>query len=187
MPLNEPSTAASSMLGMRRPGFVVELHAPQALIDVARGVARDVAIAGQFVREGAHVAGALHVVLAAQRVHADARPADIAGRHGEVGDRHDRGRALAVFGDAEAVIDRAVAAAWRTAGPRRGSARRSTPDSLPTSSGLFCGSATNAAQSWNSDQSQRSRMKASSNRPSVTMTCASDVTTATLVPGFSGR
>ena len=31
--------------------------------------------------------------------------------HGEVGDRHDRGRALAVLGDAEAVIDRAVAAA----------------------------------------------------------------------------
>ena len=30
--------------------------------------------------------------------------------HGEVGDRHDRGRALAVLGDAEAVIDRAVAA-----------------------------------------------------------------------------
>ena len=36
--------------------------------------------------------------------------ADIAGRHGEVGDRHDRGRALAVLGDAEAVIDRAIAA-----------------------------------------------------------------------------
>ena len=36
--------------------------------------------------------------------------ADIAGRHREIGDRHDGGRALAVLGDAEAVIDRAVAA-----------------------------------------------------------------------------
>ena len=62
------------------------------------------------MRERAHVAGALHVVLSAQRVHADAGPADVAGRHGEVGDRHDGGRALAVLGDAEAVIDRAVAA-----------------------------------------------------------------------------
>jgi hypothetical protein len=68
-------------------------------------------VARQLVRERAHVAGALHVVLAAERVHADAGTADIAGRHGEVGDRHHRGRALAVLGDAEAVIDRAVAAA----------------------------------------------------------------------------
>ena len=117
--------------------LVVELHAPQALIDVARRVARDVAVARQFMRERAHVAGALHVVLAAQRVHADARPADIAGRHGEVGDGHDGGRALAVLGDAEAVIDRAVAA--RGIEPRRAAdflriARRT---SWPTTSGLF--------------------------------------------------
>ena len=77
---------------------------------VAHGVVRDVAVARQLVREGAHVAGALDIVLAAQRVHADALAAEIAGRHGEVGDRHHRGRALAVLGDAEAVIDRAVAA-----------------------------------------------------------------------------
>ena len=36
--------------------------------------------------------------------------ADVAGRHGEVGHAHDHGRALAVLGDAEAVVDRAVAA-----------------------------------------------------------------------------
>ena len=62
------------------------------------------------MRERAHVAGALHVVLAAQRIHADAFAADVSGRHGEIGDRHDRGRALAVLGDAEPVIDRAIAA-----------------------------------------------------------------------------
>ena len=66
------------------------------------------AIAGQFVREAAHVAGALHVVLAAQGVHADAGPADIAGRHGKVGDRHDRRRTLRMLGHAKAVIDGSV-------------------------------------------------------------------------------
>ena len=67
-----PSTAASSMLGMRRPGSLSSVT-PQALSNNARaGVVRDVAVAGQFVRERAHVAGALHIVLAAQRIHADA-------------------------------------------------------------------------------------------------------------------
>ena len=88
----------------------VERAAPQRLEHGAGRVLGDVAIAGNLVREGAHVAGALHVVLPAQRIHADALAADIAGGHGEVGDRHHRGRALAVLGDAEPVIDRAVAA-----------------------------------------------------------------------------
>ena len=57
------------------------------------------------MREGAHVAGALHVVLAAQRIHADAVAADIAGGHGEVGHAHHHRRTLAVLGDAEAVVD----------------------------------------------------------------------------------
>ncbi len=76
------------------------------------------AIARQFVRERAHVAGALHVVLAAQRVHADPGPADIAGRHRQIGDRDDGGGTLAVLGDAEPVIDRAIAAGGEQ--PRRG-------------------------------------------------------------------
>jgi hypothetical protein len=58
----------------------VELDAPQALEDVAHFRQLDVPVARQFVRERAHVAGTLHVVLAAERVHADARTADIAGQ-----------------------------------------------------------------------------------------------------------
>ena len=161
MPLNVPSTAASSMLGMRRPGSRVERDAPQRLEQLARRVVGDVAVARQLVRERAHVAGALHVVLAAQRVHADAGAADIAGRHGEVGDRHHRGRALAVLGDAEAVIDRAVAAGGVE--PRRGAQIVSAGTPVTFASRFrasCCGSATNAAQSSNSFQSQRSRTKA---------------------------
>ena len=56
------------------------------------------------------------------------RPADIAGRHGEVGDRHDRGRALAVLGDAEAVVDRAIAAGGDRGAPRRGWSSAGTPE-----------------------------------------------------------
>ncbi|MNY15644.1 hypothetical protein D3C86_1488690 [compost metagenome] len=51
------------------------------------------------MRERPHVAGALHIVLAAQRIDAHARTTNVAGRHGQIGDRHDGGRTLAVFGD----------------------------------------------------------------------------------------
>ena len=95
-------------VGNAQARLVVERHAPALLEALAHLVGRDVAIAGEFVREAAHVAGALHVVLAAQRVHARAVMADIAGRHGEIGQRHDRGRALAVLGHAEPVKDRRV-------------------------------------------------------------------------------
>ena len=110
--------AASNMLGMRRPGSGLSLTCHIASNWSRTRIAGDVAIARQFVRERAHVAGALHVVLAAQRIHADARTADIAGRHRQVGDRDHGGRALAVLGDAEPVIDRAIAAGGEQ--PRRG-------------------------------------------------------------------
>ena len=171
---------------MRRPGSGSSVDAPGCLEDRAHVGVLDVAVARQLVRERAHVAGALHVVLAAQRVHAHALAADVAGRHGEVGDAHDRGRALAVLGDAEAVVDRGVAAGGVE--PRRGAQRPpDTPVAASMASGLLRGSATNSAQSWNSSQSQRSRTKASSTRPSVTMTWAIALSTATLVPGRSGR
>jgi hypothetical protein len=69
-----------------------------------------VAVAGQLVREGADVARALHIVLAAQRIDADAFAPDVAGGHGQVGDAHHGGRALRMFGHAQAVEDGAVAA-----------------------------------------------------------------------------
>ena len=172
---------------MRRPGSR-SIATPQSFLEqVARGVVGDVAIARQLVREAAHVAGALDVVLAAQRVHADAGAADIAGRHGEVGDRHHRRRALAVLGDAEAVIDRAVAAgrieprgAAQVGGGNAG--QRSVASGDCGAVGDELGPVLDTRR-----QSQRSRMKASSASPSVTMTCAIAVSTATLVPGLSGR
>ena len=91
--------------------LALRARTPQACSNMlAHGVVGDVAVAGELVRERAHVAGALHVVLAAQRIHADAVAADIAGRHGEVGHAHHHRRALAVLGDAEAVVDRRIAA-----------------------------------------------------------------------------
>ena len=89
--------------------FRVEGDAPVLLEQGAGGGVGHRPVARQLVREGAHVAGTLDVVLAAQRIDADAGAADVAGGHGEVGDGHDRRRSLAVLGDAEAVIDRAVA------------------------------------------------------------------------------
>ncbi len=84
--------------------------APGRFEDVAHVGVLDVAVARQLVRERAHVARALHVVLAAERIHADAGAADVAREHGEVGDADDGRRALAVLGDAQAVVDRGIAA-----------------------------------------------------------------------------
>jgi hypothetical protein len=88
----------------------LDAHAPVALEQLARRRVRNMAVARQFVREAAHVAGALHVVLAAQRIDADALAADVAGGHGEVGDGDHRRRALRMLGDAQAVVDRRIAA-----------------------------------------------------------------------------
>ena len=87
----------------------VEGQPPELLVDAADVVLRDVPVAGELVGEGAHVARALHVVLPAERVDADALAADVAGDHGQVGHAHHHRRALGVLGDAEAVVDRGVA------------------------------------------------------------------------------
>ena len=109
-PLNSPSSAASNMFGMRSPGSLSS-GTPQAPSNwCAHRVVRDMPVAGELVREGAHVAGALHVVLTAQRIDAHAFAADVAGGHGEIGNAHHHGRTLAVLGDAEPVVDGAVAA-----------------------------------------------------------------------------
>ena len=102
----------------------IDGHAPLRAEQAARDIIRDMPVAGELVRERAHVARALHVVLAAQRIHAHAFAADVAGGHREIRDAHHHRAALAVLGDAEAVVDRAIAAggeqARRTAHvPRR--------------------------------------------------------------------
>ena len=103
-------------VGNAQARLTAELDLPLLLEQLARRLVGDVAVAGELVRERAHVARALHVVLAAQRVHADALVADVAGDHGEVGHGHDHGRALAVLGDAEAVVDGRVATGCEQAG-----------------------------------------------------------------------
>jgi len=98
------------------------------------------------MRKGAHVAGALHIVLPAQRIDANSAPPEIAGRHCEIGDGHDRRGALAVFGDAEAVINRRIAACGVKT-PRAAHEFAGTPVYFSTASGLLRSSETKAAQS----------------------------------------
>src|SRR5208283_5500012 len=90
--------------------LLVERNAPEFLIDRARTGVGDVPVSRELMREGAHVASALHIVLTAQGIDADAIPAKVSGRHREIGDREHRGRTLAVLGDAEPVIDCRIAA-----------------------------------------------------------------------------
>ena len=79
--------------------FGVERNVPRLLELGAHGVVGDVAIAGQFMRERADVVRALHVILSAQRIDADARTAEVSGQHREVGHRQNGGAALAMLGD----------------------------------------------------------------------------------------
>jgi hypothetical protein len=156
------------------------------LVDRTGGLIGDVPIARELMSEGTHAADPLNIGLAAQRIDADATTAKVSGREGEIGDREHRGRALAVLGNAEPIIDRRIAAGGIE--PRRlADEIGRKPETFSTASGLLRSSETNSAQSWNSAESQRSRTKASLTRPSVTITWASEVTTATLVPGCKGR
>ena len=108
----------------------------------------------------------------------DALAADVAGGHREVGDAHDHRRALAVLGDAEAVVDRGVAARWRRAARRRARSAAGTPVTSAPSPRASCAARRRTrATSRTSSGSQRARTKSSSSRPSVTITCASALTT----------
>ena len=103
-------------IGDAQARFVIDLNAPDFLEDVAHGFALHMAVAGQFMRERAHIARALHVVLPAQRVHAHTGAADIARHHRQVGNADDRGRALGMLSHAQPVIDRTVSATRIKAG-----------------------------------------------------------------------
>ena len=94
---------------MRRPGSESSDRPRELLELVAHRLVGHMPVARELVRERAHVARSLHVVLSAERVDTDTLSTDVAGGHGEVRHAHDHGRALAVLGDAEAVVDAGVA------------------------------------------------------------------------------
>ncbi len=73
---------------------------------IERAALAELLVAGQAVGQAREVAGALHVVLPTQRVHAGSRPADVAGEHGEVRERAHLVGARGVLRDAHRVDDR---------------------------------------------------------------------------------
>lgn len=97
---------------------------------MARGAVADVAVAGQLVRERPHVARTLHVVLAAQRVHAHTIAAQVAGGQRQVGHAHHHRAALAVLGDTQPVVDGPVAGSGIQTGGRTHLRRRHTRELL---------------------------------------------------------
>ena len=98
---------------------------PTPLRSLARiVVVDDVLEAGQAVGDGAHVAAALHVVLAAQRVEAGAVAADVAGQQRQVDERQHVVDPVVVLGDAERPAQLGPVGAWRRRGPARGWPRR---------------------------------------------------------------
>ncbi len=97
-------------VGDAQSGLALQRDVPGLFEQMAHAVVGDMPVSGEFVRERSHVAGALHVVLAAQRIHAHAAFAEVAGGHGEIGHAHHHGGSLAVLGDAESVVDGCIAA-----------------------------------------------------------------------------
>ena len=89
-----------------RPGSVGHLCAPRLTESLPRlGVGHPL-VPGEEVGEGADVAGALDVVLAAEWVYAGAGSTDVPGEHGEVRGAEDVVDPGDVLGDAHAEEDR---------------------------------------------------------------------------------
>ena len=121
-------TGGIQHVGDAKTGLGVQFHIPVRFEARTNVVVLDRPVTGEFVREGAHVAGALHVILATKRVYAAARVADIAGGHREIGHANDHRRALAVFRHAEAVVDGATTGRAVEAGRRANLVGRHTGD-----------------------------------------------------------
>ena len=85
--------------------LVRDRHAPRLLELRPKPVVLDVLEAGQPVGDRAHVAAALHVVLAAQRVEAAAVLPDVPGQQRQVDEREDVVDRVVVLGDAERPAD----------------------------------------------------------------------------------
>ena len=81
-------------------------------------------IAGENIGQRAHVAGALNVVLTAQRIDAAAFKADIAQKHLEIGAGHDVVHAADMFGNAQGVHEHRRFDGSQSCGPHRESYRR---------------------------------------------------------------
>ena len=74
-------------------------HAPGSLEHLPRRIVGNVAVAGQLVREAAHVTGALNVVLPPERVQTGARTPNLPGDQGE------RDQATRVVGAVDVLTD----------------------------------------------------------------------------------
>ena len=89
------------VLAVRR----LQRHAPVLLEAGANRGVLDLLEAGELVRNRAHVAAPLHVVLAAQRVEAAPAPPDVPGEETEVDQREHVVHRVVMFGDAQGPAD----------------------------------------------------------------------------------
>ena len=88
-----------------RPWRAGSFGAPLLLEVAAEGLVLDGAVVGEVHGDGADIAGALDVVLAAEGVEAGAAAADVAGSEGEVDEGEAGLGAVGVLGDAEAPVE----------------------------------------------------------------------------------
>ena len=181
--LTRPSIMASMVSVTVKPGASGKLGAPGGAQLRPRRLVGDLLVAGVDVGQGADVAGALHVVLAAQRVHAGPGLAEVAGEHGEVADGEHVVGAVRVLGDAHGVDDGGALGRGEQARRLAQLLRGHAGDLLDQLRRVRAPAPRAAPRS----PSVRSAMKLSSARPSSTMTCMRPLSRATSVPGRSRR
>ena len=99
MPLITPSWMACMISTTVRPALGRQRRAPELLVHAADGRVLHRLVVGEHHRDQAGVGGALHVVLAAQRMQAGAGPADLAG------DERQRDQAARVVGAVRVLRD----------------------------------------------------------------------------------
>ena len=103
-------------IGNAQAGLGADGHTPCSFeLAAHRGVGH-MAVAGQLVREAAHVATALHIVLATQGVDAHALTPHHAARHGQVGNAQHHGRTLRMLGHTQTIVDGRVGPLGKQAG-----------------------------------------------------------------------
>ena len=118
--VRSPRSIASNMPDRCQPRFGGTGHAPGRIEPCPERVVLDVLEAWQPVGQGAHVAAALDVVLATERVQATAVLADVSGEDRQVDERDDVVDRVVMLGDAEGPADHRLVGASRRRGPARG-------------------------------------------------------------------
>ncbi len=136
-------------------GLLVQRHAPEVLEPAVRLRVVHALVVGEHHRDQAGVAGALHVVLAAQRMQAAAGLADLAGDGGQRDQAARVVGAVHVLAHAHAPQDHRGPWPWRRRAPPRAASAPARRRSAPSPPGCSPSRSRAAPRSWRRARARR--------------------------------